>query len=442
MPTARLESAPREPGRIAAALRSKTAGHALLLFAGANFFYVSAFLIYAALGRLLTVRAFGDFVSLLAFVNIGGVIPGLGQAIATRVSAEATARGGPSVLAPISRAFIRPAVAIGLLIAVAVIAASEPLTAFFHLEQRGAVILAGVLMGVSVLLPVQRGILQGAQRFAEYAASQALEGLLKLLLSTAFAFAGLATAGAYAGYALGAIVVAGWNGWTIRRCFGAASADVPLPWRELLHGAGSTALAIFIVESLAFYDVLIVKHAFPPTEAGIYASAAVVGRVLLAVIAFLPPFILSKVTNASAKTERTFSLLLGAIGATLVPVIALFAVVVGAPGFVLRTVTGPAFLAAGQLLLPLALSAVALAFSNVLVTYLVGRKRLAFTLPLAALAVLTVATVALWHPAVLVVAWTVATGNAIVFATLVAATLLSEFDGRRHRTGAAPGTGE
>lgn len=410
---------------VAAALRSRTAGHALLMFAGTNIFYVSAFLIYAALGRILTVRAFGDFVSLLALVNLAGVIPGLGQAIATRVVAEVAARGDSTAIASVARTFVRPASALGIVLAAVIVAASAPLTMFFRLQQREAVIFAAVLIGVSVILPVQRGVLQGAQRFTEYAGSQALEGVLKLLLSTALAFSGLATAGAYAGYALGAIAVVLWNGWTIQRCFGTPSGDVPLPWRQLRYGVRRSGLAIFVVESLAFYDVLIVKHAFQPTEAGIYASAAVVGRIMLAAIAFLPPLILSKVTRAAARTEPTVPLLLGAVGATLIPVVMLFAVVAGAPALVLRTVGGAAFLAATHLIFPLAVSAVALAFGNVLVTYLVGRKVLWFTWPLAAIAALAVATVLLWHPNLFVVACTVAAGNAAVLATLIAATLIA-----------------
>lgn len=399
-----------------------TIRHAAFMFVGTMSLNVASFLMFVILGRLIPVRDYGELLSLLSIVMIVSVPVGLLQPVITRVAAEITAGGDGSALRRLSRSLTWPFAGVGCAIIVVTTIARDPIATYFHIEHPITVVVAGILLAKMAVLPIQRAILQGGQRYGEYSLSQIIEAVVKLSAVPALAFAGFGVAGALTGYVASGAASFLFNAWMVRLRFGPPASRINVPWRRLFVGARRMALVTFTLTVLSLYDVVIVKHAFGPQDAGVYSAAAVVGRALLAVVAFVPALILPKVSLAFARGETTAHFLRGGMVATLVPVVLALVLVISMPDIILRIMAGPAFSAAAPLVVPLSLSAALLAVSGTLAAYLTARKSFDFVLPLCGLALTEIVTVALWHPSFLTVARTVALGHAALLLTLAVAT--------------------
>ena len=54
-----------------------------------------------------------------------------------------------------------------------------------------------------------------------------------------------------------------------------------------------------------YVDVIVVKHAIPPTEAGLYAAASLGGLIVLYAVGFIPMVLLPQATDRHVRGERT-----------------------------------------------------------------------------------------------------------------------------------------
>lgn len=398
-----------------------TVRHATFMFVGNVSFNAASFLMFVILGRIVTVRDYGEVLSLLSIVMILSVPAGLLQPVITRAAAELIASGNRSAVSRVARSLTWPFVLLAVLIIAISTISRYPVAAYFHIERPSTIVWSGILLATSVLSPIQRAILQGAQQFGEYSLSQIIEATVKLIAVPVFAAAGLGVAGVLAGYIISLATAVAFNASVVRTRFGSARQNVVIPWRQLLRGARRTALAALTLTVLPLYDVIIVKHAFDPQNAGVYSAAAVVGRALLALVAFIPALIVPKVAVALARHEPTAQYLRGGLLATLGPIILALTLVVTAPGLVLGTMAGPAFSVGARLVLPLSLSGALLAIAGTISAYLTARKSFKFVVPLCTFAFLEIVTVAAWHPSLLTVARTVAIGHGVLLLSIALA---------------------
>ena len=111
------------------------------------------------------------------------------------------------------------------------VAAREPVAALLHVADAGTVGWAAAALAISIVFQMQRGMIQGLERYQALAISYALEGAGRLALGLGgTALAG--ESGFFAGTALAVSVVALWNGVELVRHRSAAGAGArPAPAR-------------------------------------------------------------------------------------------------------------------------------------------------------------------------------------------------------------------
>jgi O-antigen/teichoic acid export membrane protein len=237
-------------------------------------------------------------------------------------------------------------------------------------------------------------VLQGTSRFRAYALSNVAENAAKAVLAPALGLAA-GVRGAIAGTALAYCVAA-------VSTFLAAiphrrGIAVPFSLRSVARSSAAVALAVFCINVLLLYDVVLAKRYLDAHTAGLYGAAALASRALYALVAFVPTVLLPQAAVRAARGERTRPLLLGAlglaaaIGAASIAFFALFS------QFVIVTITSRAFAAGAVFLVPYVYAIAVLALANVLATYNIARGRMAFVLPLALVAGGEIASVVLRH---------------------------------------------
>lgn len=402
-------------------------------FVGAGTLVLNAatFLVYFGVARLTSHEGYGDVLALLSAVFIGYVPAVVVSLTVARRIAFVAAELGPAATARIEAGVLRRTYAVALAVLALGVLARAPVAGLLHVADSGAVGWAAAALAISIVFQMQRGMIQGLERYHALAISYAIEGGGRLGLGLGgTALAG--ESGFFAGTALAVSTVALWNGLELVRHRTAAgsggetgaSADGP--------GNAATALAMAVVTVLSLYDAILVKHWFAPNAAGVYAAAAVVGRATYSAVAFIPAILMPRVVHLSRGGRSTARVLAASIAATAAPMLIAIAAVSLAPHLVIAVMAGRSFDAATAYALPLALAAGTLALTNLGATYLVARRRFAVVPWLLAIGCAEIAWLSLAHRSLAAVAWTVCAGHG---ATLVAtgAALLGSRERLRRR---------
>jgi hypothetical protein len=203
---------------------------------------------------------------------------------------------------------------------------------------------------------------------------------------------------------------------------------VKLDYRRMLATtAGAASLAVTLAV-MGFADVVIVKHFFDATQAGLYSAASLGGKILLYFVYFVPAILIPQATHRFMRGERTRETLwAGVVFIVAVLILGVFAYNVG--GLVLlHVLVGHGFDSAASLLPGYATAMALLGLTNVLASYGIATHRLAFSWPLLVATLLTLVVLSLSHASLQIVLAELVGGN-VIMAIVVAGAL--GWQGRR-----------
>src|SRR5580658_1795403 len=268
LPQAQL---PAVPGHREVLRRRVVEGSAILLLstglvAAANLFY------NILIARMLGASSFGHASALYTLLMMVTAITLAFQIITSKFIARSSET---LVRAQIYSTMLRRAWQTGLAIAVMVAAGSAYLKSYFHLPAQHDLVLLAVAAGVYIPLGVRRGRMQGCYNFRGLALNVVVEVAVKLGGALLFLHFGMGVTGVMTAVLL-SIVAA----YLVGRPEAQYRA-VPGVIKIAPFGEGMQAVLYFIGQViLSNLDILLVKHFFPPPEAGIYAAVALVGRVV------------------------------------------------------------------------------------------------------------------------------------------------------------------
>lgn len=399
----------------ARAARSQVAAHAGITFAGLTVANALGYAFYALVSRALGVESYGTFSSLLAIVLIVSSPAAIAQMIVAKLASDLAFDADR--LAGLVRLVDRVTLAVSLGTGAVLIAAAVPLARFLHLSDPLLTVLAGCSLCGAVALPFLRGVLQGTSAFRAFALSMVAENLAKALFAPALGIAA-GLRGAVGGTALGYALAAAYTflaGRPHRR-----GEAVPVSLREIARTSAAVALAVFCVNVLLLYDVVLAKRYLDAHTVGLYSAAALASRALYAVIAFVPTVLLPQAAARSARGERTRILFFQAFGAAFALGVAAIAFYALFPRLVVVTIAGRSFAGAAEYLVPYVYAIAVASLANVVATYNIARGRMGFVVPLAAVAVGEITAVVLRHRTAADLLQTIVVGHTLaLFATVV-----------------------
>jgi glycosyltransferase involved in cell wall biosynthesis/O-antigen/teichoic acid export membrane protein len=229
-----------------------------------------------------------------------------------------------------------------------------------------------------LILSVQRGALQGLQRYRLVGASLIAEAAARLTAGLVLVAAGLGVTGAFLGTAVSVGTVAAVLTVPLLRAAGPHSEHHERPLRELVGRAWAPVVALSLIAILQNIDVIVVKHVAEKHAAGAYAAAAVIAKGIIWVAVGLGLYLLPEAArrtrmglDARPILVRTIAL----VGIVSLPATLLYLV---AARPVLVAVFGESYgRAAGALpLLAIAMSLLACAYLSV--QYLLALERANF----------------------------------------------------------------
>jgi O-antigen/teichoic acid export membrane protein len=234
-------------------------------------------------------------------------------------------------------------------------------------------IIFGFGLPLYLLMSVNRGLLQGKLAYRKLAVTYQVEMWVRVLLSIALVYAGFRVNGVAFGLTIS--LLATW-------CYSRVNFQRNNSNKEILN---LVEIRHFLFMILLYEcsqilinnsDILIVKHYFAPSDAGLYAALALVGRIVYfgtwTVVTLLFPIVIRLEKEGKKHTHYFFWSLAGvsAIAGSIVMGCFLF------PDFLINILFGKAYLSIAPLLWKYALATALFACSNVFVYYHLSLDRL------------------------------------------------------------------
>lgn len=243
---------------------------------GSNIYNVGQFFYHFIAGRFLGKAYYGDLAAIISILGIIGILQvGIGLTITKFIASEIDNRKIDGFINWI----FRWSIWIGFIFAILLIFISPLIIRFLNLSQASAVYPLGPLIFFFVVITSGRAILQGLLKFHQYVYSLLSESIVKILLTILFILLGYAVFGSLLAILIGFIV-----SFFLTKSFLSSylkkKGYSEFKLSTLAKFSFAAAIQSLALNSMYSLDLVLVKHFFSPEEAGIYASLAIMGRVV------------------------------------------------------------------------------------------------------------------------------------------------------------------
>jgi O-antigen/teichoic acid export membrane protein len=401
-------------GRLRGLGASDFVRHGLLVFVATTLVNAFGYGFHFAISRKIGVEQYGVLSALNAGLMISLVVSQIVTTVAVKYAAEFRAAGDRARLGVLVRRLTVGCTIAGMLSAAVGVASAGTIAAYFHIANVRAVDLTMIVIGIGLITPSLRGVLQGMEEFGTFSISICLESFVKMALGVGFVYAGYGVDGAFAGWAIGSFSSLLYTAWVLGRSQRYVR-GVPLhvDLRRLGTTMAGVSIATVLMTSISYADVLVVKHFADPTTAGLYGALALSGKILFFLVGFVPTIVLPKATRIALGGASPVGVFLQALG-----------VIAGLSGggllafylfprFVITTLAGSAFAPAAPYVFAYGFAMVLLAVLNVIVAYKIGIHRFDFVWPLALCAVGEIVGISFYHRSLADVIAVLVAGNGI-----------------------------
>lgn len=366
--------------------RARANAGALWLLAATTVANVLGFGYQLVMARLLTAEQYAILIALFGVLILEAISSQVIQSATARLATQYRARGEEAALHQFVRRWsVRVAIAMAVL-ALVVIGLAGPISGGLALPPV-SVTLLGVSLFFAGTVTFELGLLQGLARFGWMGSVLIVQAGARLVLGVALVLFGFGVNGAFAG-AAGAIAVSLFVAAVpltpLLRAARRATAIVELGGAETRFFAFA-AVVLLAYAALTNIDAVLAPAVLTPAEAGTYAGAVTLGKIVLFAPIAVGFLLLERTARAHARgepTERSLFLALGFVLATS-GVVALAYIV--APAFFVGLIVGSQYPATVAVAPIYGIAALANALLNLWISYFVGRgeMRVGFLLAVA-----------------------------------------------------------
>ncbi|MGA9390833.1 MAG: oligosaccharide flippase family protein [Candidatus Sulfotelmatobacter sp.] len=359
------------PPAPAKTLKSELLGGSLTLLAGSGLVGVTNLVYNVATARLLGPSGFANATAVYTILMLLSCITLAFQVVCAKYVAKgASPEDQCQVFANLHQRSWIAGIGIGLLLFLF----ERPLDTYLNLPD--PVLISFLALGTAFYIPlgVRRGYIQGVRAFGPLAVNFMLEGLVRLGGVFALIKLGLGVRGAVLASVL-AVIVAYFFALPSPGITSFRFRGLSISSRE-----GLQAIVFFSGQTVINnFDIVLVKHFFPPVEAGFYAAVALVGR-LVNMCAWSVVNTMFPVSAGAGSDEHEASHVLFA---SLSMVFLILSVLIFGlwmvPSFLWKTLFGAQFaMGNAGMLAPLlilyAITAGVYSLSSVIITYEMSRK--------------------------------------------------------------------
>src|SRR5580698_5507165 len=352
-------------------LKSKLVGGSLTLLAGSGLVGLTNLAYNVVTARLLGPTGFAHATAVYTSLMLLSCFTLSFQVISAKyIARSASSELRATVFASLHRRSWMVGITLGLLL----FCVERPLARYLNLPDPILISLLALGTAFYVPLGVRRGYIQGIHAFRPLAVNFMLEGLVRLGGVFVLIRMGLGVRGAVLASVLAVIV--------------AYFFAIPSPGLGSFHFRGLSISSREGLQAIVFFagqtvinnfDIVLVKHFFPPVEAGLYAAVALVGRLVNMCAWSVVNTMFPVSAGAGADEHEASPVLFTSLSMVFLILSVLIFALWMVPSFLWKTLFGAQFeLGSYGTLAPLlilyAITAGVYSLSSVIITYEMSRK--------------------------------------------------------------------
>lgn len=284
--------------------------------------------------------------------------------------------------------FSRGLILIGALLFVVSALVSPFLASFFKISNISPLILTGGVFVLIFILTLNRGVLQGLQSFNALSFNFSLEAVLKVTLAVGLIIVGFGVNGAVIAVLLAMAIS---YAFTFRPLKGVLARDreaEAIDWSEVVRLAIPVFMAFLFLTMMYNIDMLLAKHFFDPSEAGLYAGLSLMGKVIFFATWAVAGVMLPMVAEAKEVGKEHADLFWQTFAIVLLVSTAIVVWYYLLPELTLGFMLGADFVPAAPYLASFGLVMLLLALNNVFLFYFLALHKNTFLVPLGIVALL------------------------------------------------------
>ena len=357
--------------------------------------------------RALIPEDYGVLNSLMSVALLVSMPAGPLQAVVAKFVAVFKARNEHAKIKIFLSFFLKKLLLVAALLFLFFFIFNRQVAAFFHIDNSMLIILLGAVLMVSAILPFNLGGLQGLQKFKSLGAASIFNALLRLIVGVVLVSAGLGVAGALWALILGSLTAIYISFLILKRYFVLKSSkraeleDEAIDLPEIFRYFLPAFIALPSFAMLTNVDILMVKHFFPPVQAGYYSVAQMIGKIILFLPGAVTIVMFPKISEHHARKENTKKMLKKGLLITGLVCFSASIFCVAFPNFVLRILAGKIYPECLPLVMPFAVSMGFFSLDSVFLYYYLAIHRTKEILFFCAIMVLQVILILFFHSTLL-----------------------------------------
>lgn len=411
----------------------KLFSNSFIVFAGTILGSILSYLFNMLMGRYLGPKQYGEMTALMSLLLIVSVAGGAVLTITMRYTSELFSAGKLKALKKLFLTFTKYAFFVAFAIILVCLVLVKPIANYFSIDSLVPVIIAFSSLIFGLVMMVNKGILQGVQKFTAMSAIGVLEMVIRLVLGILLVKIGFAVSGALLAIVIATAVSYFATLVSIKSIFKNILKDEDsknhiFDKKEILSYSWPALISAVLLTAALNIDVILVKHYFSPHDAGIYAAISTIGKIVLYVTApivtVMFPMISEKTTSGGKHYKLLFfSLLLVGVGGLLV--LGLYIV---APAKIITLLYGNEYVSFYYLLPEVGMAVLLYSLINLLVNYYLVIKDFRFLWFFLVAVVGLITTISFHHPSIVIVVRTLIVYFSLLFLSMVVYYLLSKKD--------------
>ncbi len=355
----------------------------LVMILGTNLANFFAYFYHVVIGRIFGPENYGELAATLSLIGMVAAAITFFSMVVIKFVSSADEKEQKKLFGW----FVSRGLILGAIICVVSFLLTGPISSFMHVDRK-IIVLMGPILLVTLVSLVFKGFLQGVLKFKENVIVNNVEMAGRLVFALVFIYLGFQVFGAILGLlvscALGVIL----GRYYLKDFKFSGISDKALDMSKIISYSAPILLASIAINAILSADVILAKHFFEAKEAGIYASAATIGRIIFFGTSPISSVMFPMVSSRHAKGEPYVKIFLLSLGMTILAGGAALLLFLILPKLVVGSLYGSNFSDASSNIFWYGLFMLFFSLANVILNYYlsIGRTKVTVLAVIAAIA--------------------------------------------------------
>ena len=313
----------------------------IILFIGSIITGIFGFVFHFYMGRILGPANYSVLGVILSIIYIMGIGLNTLQTGITKFVSDFNTKREYSKISYLINRSLKKLTIYGVILLIIFLFITPILSKFLHITITPLLIISPCVIFL-ILLPINRGSLQGLQRFKGLSFNLIIEGTVKLLGGILLVLLGFGVYGAIISIVLSYIISFFAGFYPLKDIVKKNKKEFDT--KKVYKFSLSVLIALISLTLMYSIDLILVKHFFNAVESGYYAAAALLGKILFFATISISQVMFPKVSELYNKRKESKPILIKSLLISLIIIIPATIIFYSFPKLIVNILFGPKFL--------------------------------------------------------------------------------------------------